>query len=109
MVQPESDWKFWQVIVGCVLSAGGGLIGGGWVSRGVLESLRQADRDLDGRVTRLEKQLDALASMSISLAVLTALQKEMKEDIKAIFGRLDRREADAPHQEERRINHDDTA
>lgn len=108
-MQPESDWKFWQVIVGCLLSAGGGLIGGGWVSRGVLESLRQADRDLDGRVTRLEKQLDALASMSISLAVLTALQKEMKEDIKAIFGRLDRRETDAPHQEERRINHDDTA
>ena len=105
-MQPESDWIFWQVIVGCVLSAGGGLIGGGWVSRGVLESLRQADTALALRVTRLEGQLESLASISISLAVLTALQKEMKEDIKAIFGRLDRRAADTPHQEERRLSHD---
>ena len=104
-MQPESDWKFWQVIVGCVLSAGGGLIGGGWVSRGVLESLRQADTALALRVTRLEGQLESLASISISLAVLTALQKEMKEDIKAIFERLDRRESESPHQEERRVIH----
>lgn len=102
MVQPESDWKFWQVVVGCVLSAGGGLIGGGWVSRGVLESLRQADKDLDRRATHLEKQLDALASMSISLAVLTALHAEMEKDIKAIFGRLNQREEDFPHEAERR-------
>jgi len=39
------------------------------------------------------------------IAQVTALQKEMKEDIKAIFGRLDRRGADAPHQEERRVIH----
>lgn len=105
MVQPESDWKFWQVIVGCVLSAGGGLIGGGWVSRGVLESLRQADAALGVRVTNLETQLRSLASMSTSLAVIAALQDEMKDDIKEIKGRLNRRESDAPHQEERRVAH----
>lgn len=105
MVQSESDWKFWQVIGGCVLSVVSGLIGGAWVSRGVLENLRQADTALALRVTHLEKQLDALASMSISLAVLTTLQTEMKEDIKAIFGRMDRREADAPHHVERRAGH----
>lgn len=105
-MQPESDWKFWQVIGGFVLSAASGLIGGAWVSRGVLESLRQADTALALRVAHLEKQLEVLAAMSTSLAVLTALQKEMKEDIKAIFGRLDRRKSAAPHQEERRAPHD---
>ena len=93
------------MIGGCLLSAVSGLIGGAWVSRGVLEGLRQADTALALRVTHLEKQLEALASMSISLAVLTTLQAEMKEDIKAIFGRLDRRESDSPHQEERRVIH----
>ena len=101
-MQPESDWKFWQVIGGCVLSAVSGLIGGAWVSRGVLENLRQADTSLALRVAHLEKQLDALASMSISLAVLTALHAEMEKDIKAIFGRLNRREEDLPHEVERR-------
>lgn len=89
-MQPESDWKFWQVVGGCVLSAAGGLIGGAWVSRGVLEGLKQADMALASRVEHLEKQLEALTSMSTSIAVLAALQSEMKEDIKAIFERLER-------------------
>lgn len=102
-MQPEGDWKFWQVVGSCVLSAVGGLIGGAWASRGVLDSLREADKDLSKRVEHLEKHLDALAKMSINLAVLAALQTEMKEDIKAIFDRLNRRAEDLPHEKERRL------
>lgn len=97
------------MIVGCLLSSAGGLILGGWVSRGVLDNLREADKALALRVTHLEKQLDALSSMSISLAVLTTLQAEMKEDIKAIFGRLNRRKEDLPHEEEQRLIHEKDA
>lgn len=103
-MQPENDWKFWQAVGGYVLSAASGLIGGAWISRGVLESLRHADTALAVRVTNLEKQLEVLAAMSTNIAVLAALQTEMQADIKAIFERLERRQMEVyppPHGERR--------
>lgn len=103
-MQSSEDLKFWQAVGGCVLSAASGLIGGAWVSRGVLESLRQADTALSIRVTNLEKQLEVLAAMSTNIAVLTVLQTEMQADIKAIFERLERRQMEVyppPHGERR--------
>ena len=103
-MQPENDWKFWQVVGGYVLSAASGLIGGAWISRGVLDSLRHADTALAVRATNLEKQLEVLAAMPTNIAVLAALQAEIQADIKAIFERLERRQMEVyppPHGERR--------
>lgn len=42
--------------------------------------------------------------MASNIAVLAALQSEMKDDVQAIFERLNRRADDQPHTKERRKN-----
>jgi len=107
-MQSESDWKFWQWLLTTALATVGGLIGGAWVSRGVLEELRQKDAALELRLAALEKTMEAIHSLDRNLAVLAALSGEMKADVKEIFDRLNRRTSDQPHIGERRIDTDET-
>ena len=96
------DWKFWQWVIGGLISVVSGLIGGAWISRGVLEGLRHSAVDHERRLAIIEQQMTALSSMATNLAVLTAMHSEMKDDIKEIFKRCNRRYHDEPVGKDRR-------
>lgn len=123
-MQVSEDWEFWKWVGGAVLAVAGGLFGGGWAGRGILESLRlkitatKATVDASvARIATLEARQDAqsaeirhcvaeiregVAEIRQGVAVVTALHEETQKDVGEIFARLNRRHDDLPHDEERR-------
>jgi len=106
MIHPEENWGFWQWVLGGLVSVGSGLIGGAWISRGVLEKIKQTGDNHEMRILAIEKNCGenckVLAQIATNLAVMIALQAEMKDDIKEVFDRLNRRGDDRRNDEERR-------
>lgn len=117
------DWKAWQWVVGVLGSMLGGAAVGGWVGRGLLESLRNRQEQTEQRMAALEHQQNVcratikdeitaivrqavadhaigqtkqLGSIETQVAVLVALHGETQQDIKAIFERMDRRAMEIP-------------
>jgi len=95
---PEEGFGFWQWVAAGFVSVVSGLIGGAWISRGVLEKLKQTGENHEHRICVIERNCSdnckVLAQISTSLAVLIALQNEMKADIKEVYERLNRRADD---------------
>ena len=94
---------FWAALTGAV-SVGVGMVGGAWAARGTLAAIEQKNALQDLRLDALERDREALRDMASNIAVLTALQSEMKDDVQAIFERLNRRADDQPNTKERRKN-----
>lgn len=95
---------FWAVLTGAV-SVGVGGVGGAWAARGTLAAIEQKNALQDLRLDALERDRETLHDMASNIAVLTALQSEMKDDVQAISERLNRRADDQQqHTPERRRN-----
>lgn len=95
---------FWAVLTGAV-SVVVGMVGGAWAARGTLAAIEQKNALQDLRLDALELDREVIRGMASNIAVLAALQGEMKDDVQAIFERLNRRADDHPqHAPERRKN-----
>jgi len=95
---------FWAVLTGLV-SVVVGMVGGAWAARGTLAAIEQKNALQDMRLDTLELDREVIRGMASNIAVLTALQSELKSDVQAIFERLNRRTDDQPqHAPERRKN-----
>ncbi|MGD9948916.1 MAG: hypothetical protein AB7U29_10610 [Desulfobulbus sp.] len=94
--------NFWQWLAGGAASFLIGLIGGTWAARGVLDELKLKNVVQDMRLEALERDREAIRDMATNMAVVAALQVEMKDDVKEIFARLNLRVDDKPHETERR-------
>jgi hypothetical protein len=107
MIPPEEGLGFWQWVAGGIVSVFSGLIGGAWISRGVLEKIKQTNDNHEHRICIIERNCadncKVLAQISTNLAVVLALQSEMKADVKEVFDRLNRRADDRRIDEDRRI------
>lgn len=123
-MQVSDDFEFWKWVGGAALALAGGLVGGGWAGRGILESLRlkiattQATVDasvarIDALEARQESQSaeirqgvaeirEGVAEIRQGVAVVSALHAETQADVREIFDMLDRRHVVMPHDEERR-------
>lgn len=60
MQSPEQDWRFWQWLAGIAVAVIGGLLGGGWAARGLLEDLRKDAAEHKRRLDDHQARLDAL-------------------------------------------------
>lgn len=95
---------FWTVLTGTI-SATAGMVCGAWVARGTLAAIEQKNALQDLRLDSLELDREVIRGMASNVAVLAALQGELKADVQAIFERLNRRTDDQPqHAPERRKN-----
>lgn len=94
---------WWQILCGAGSMVSGSIVGA-WVARGTLDGLKQKNIVQDLRLDSLERDREVIREMASNLAVLAAIQDEMKDDIKSIFGRLNYRSDDQPHGPERRHN-----
>lgn len=72
----------------------------GWT----LEWVKQKNIIQNLRLDSLERDREVIREMASNLAVLAAIQDEIKDDVKSIFDRLNRRSDDQPHGPERRHN-----
>lgn len=135
MTAPEQDWRLWQWLSGLMVAVVGGLAGGGWTARGLLESLRRENEAQSARIAALEKQQDHCsanlrkviaetvqqtltaselrhaeqqAAINRDVAVITALFKETQADVREIFSRLNVRLVDIPVETNRRKPNDPT-
>ena len=111
MSDPANDWGVWKWIVGLIGSMLSGAAVGGWIARGMLESIVQRvavlERDqsrcqatLKGDIKHIVQQAvdqhamrsaDHLQAIRTELAVLVALHGETQKDVQALFERMDRR------------------
>lgn len=80
------DWIRWAM-AGAV-SFVVGLVGGSWAARGMLDEMRQKAAVHEVRLAALELDRETIREMASNIAVLAALQCEMKDDVKEIFDRL---------------------
>lgn len=78
------DWTKWAATMASFVA---GIVGGTWAARGELEKLKQKNIVQDMRLDAIEKDRESIESMAKNLAVLAALQNEMRDDIKEIFQR----------------------
>lgn len=125
MSDPTNDWNLWKWVLGLLGSMLSGAAVGGWIARGMLESIQQRVTTLERDQTKcqatLKDDIRSIVSAAISqqaicnsehlqairteLAVLVALHGETQKDVQSIFERLDRRRADyhtpTPHGERR--------
>ena len=96
---PEAGgWIQWAVSLAL------GLIGGAWAARGMLATMQKDIAVHDTRIKALEIDREIIREMASQLAVVAALQGEMRDDVKEIFDRLNRRADDRQTGEERRHN-----
>lgn len=123
MDQPPNDWRVWQWALTVASSVLSGAVVGGWVARGVLESLRQRVSTLERDQTKCQATLKIdiqaivqgeinkravidqthFESIRTDLAVLVALHSETQKDVQSIFWRMNQRSTDTnDHHEERR-------
>ena len=120
------DLGFWRWVATAAVGLLTGAVGWAWASRGVLEDLRAADRKAVDDVKAIKvamaacqatfigsmidkkqgeealKHAEQMAEIRTNMAVMVAMQGEMKEDIKDIFARLNRRSDDRKCGDERR-------
>lgn len=118
------DWGLWRWAVGLAGSMLSGAAVGGWIARGMIESLVQRVTTLERDQSRCQATLkediraivqqaidhqsmrnaDHLQAIRTELAVLVALHGETQKDVQALFDRLDRRqhETTPPPRGERR-------
>lgn len=99
---------FWAVITGAA-SVAGSMVVGAWVARGTLAKIEQKSALHDQRLSILENDRASLLKMASDVAVLAALQAEMRADIQAIFERCNRRFDDQHHEPERRKHDKDSS
>ncbi len=122
---PTSDWNLWKWVVGLAGSMLSGAAVGGWIARGMMESIQQRVTLLEHKQSQCQATLkediaaivkgaidqhalrssDHLQAIRTDLAVLVALHGETQKDVQAIFERMDRRRQDfsnpTPHGERR--------
>lgn len=119
MSDPTNDWNVWRWVLGGVGSMLSGAAFGGWVSRGMLEGIKQQLTTVKADVATLQRDqsrcqatlkddirqivqqaidhqsmrnADHLQAIRTDLAVLVALHGETQKDVQALFDRLDRRQ-----------------
>lgn len=122
---PTNDWNLWKWVVGLLGSMLSGAAVGGWIARGMMESIQQRVSTLERDQSRCQATLkedirsivqqavdqqamrnaDHLQAIRTELAVLVALHGETQKDVQSIFERMDRRRteysAPTPHGERR--------
>lgn len=129
MTEPTSDLSFWQWASGVAVAIFGGLVGGGWTARGLLEGLRRDNEAQNVRISALEKRqtecsvqlrqtitetvqqamdksdlrnAEQLEAIRQDVAVMKALFGETRDDVREIFNRLNTRQVDLPVHNDRR-------
>lgn len=126
-VDQASDWNLWKLAVGLICSMLSGAAVGGWIARGMMESIQQRVSILERDQTRCQATLkedirsivqsaidqqamrnaDHLQAIRTELAVLVALHGETQKDVQSIFERMDRRRVEVsgptPHGERRKV------
>lgn len=124
-VDPANDWNLWKWVLGLIGSMLSGAAVGGWIARGMMESIQQRVTLLEHKQAQCQATLkediativkgaidqhalrssDHLQAIRTDLAVLVALHGETQKDVEAIFERMDRRRQDfstpTPHGERR--------
>ena len=122
---PAGDWNLWKWVVGLAGSMLSGAAVGGWIARGMMESIQQRVTLLEHKQAQCQATLKEdiaaivkgaidqhalnssthLQAIRTELAVLVALHGETQKDVEAIFERMDRRRQDysspTPHGERR--------
>jgi hypothetical protein len=124
-VDPANDWNLWKWVVGLIGSMLSGAAVGGWIARGMMESIQQRVATLERDQSRCQATLkegirsivqqavdqqdmrnaNHLQAIRTELAVLVALHGETQKDVQSIFERMDSRRQDfsspTPHGERR--------
>jgi hypothetical protein len=117
-MQGNEEWQQWKWILGLFGSMMSGAAVGGWVGRGMVESVKQQVAALRQKVLVIEAEqhkcqsvlkddikeivqqaidrqaiarAEQMGEIRTELAVITALHAETQKDVKALFCRLDRR------------------
>ncbi|MBM9615297.1 hypothetical protein JWJ90_13515 [Desulfobulbus rhabdoformis] len=79
-MQDGGDFKTWHAIAAALLGLLSGTAGGAWSARGLLESLRKKDIQLDGRIDATNREIDAAnAGIKSNQADIEQVQEDLKE------------------------------
>jgi len=97
VIPPDDDLGVWKWMIGIGLSVLSGLIGGVWVSRGILANLEQTDIDHEKRLKLVEQKIkdQELFCTYRKTEILTELSKEICQVVK-----LSMREAEIQNNKE---------